>query len=210
MLTIGDKIRFFRTKRLMTQRQLAELSGIHPVSIRKYETNKMVPQAPHIEKIADALSVHPYALTGSFDNPTPPLENEGNLASLLIILHRSGVLRVEGERDEGYLLKADTVRLIPDPMLEKYFSISASDATPAFFGLAERGDQPLHYFSLKMKDTEFFNDFLKWEATDYILRSALKENEGTTDSAILASIEHMREGQENVELKLQSRYGWWG
>ena len=55
MLTIGDRIKYFRKRRGLTQAQLAECTGIHPVSIRKYETNKMQPQLSQIEKIADAL-----------------------------------------------------------------------------------------------------------------------------------------------------------
>ena len=46
IMTIGEKIKYFRTRIGITQAKLAELSGIHPVSIRKYETNEMVPQAP--------------------------------------------------------------------------------------------------------------------------------------------------------------------
>jgi transcriptional regulator with XRE-family HTH domain len=49
MMTIGEKIRTIRATRNMTQAKLAELTGIHPVSIRKYETNKMQPQLPQIE-----------------------------------------------------------------------------------------------------------------------------------------------------------------
>ena len=30
MLTVGDKIKYFRKQRGMTQAQLAELTGIHP------------------------------------------------------------------------------------------------------------------------------------------------------------------------------------
>ena len=52
MLTVGDKIKYFRKQRGMTQAQLAELTGIHPVSIRKYEINKMQPQSQQIERIA--------------------------------------------------------------------------------------------------------------------------------------------------------------
>ena len=56
-MTIGEKIKYFRTRIGITQAKLAELSGIHPVSIRKYETNKMVPQAPQIDRIAKALGI---------------------------------------------------------------------------------------------------------------------------------------------------------
>ena len=41
----------------MTQSQLAERTGIHPVSIRKYETNKTIPQPEQIRRIADVLCV---------------------------------------------------------------------------------------------------------------------------------------------------------
>ena len=56
-MTIGEKIKYFRTRIGITQAKLAELSGIHPVSIRKYETNKMVPQSPQIDRIAEALGI---------------------------------------------------------------------------------------------------------------------------------------------------------
>ena len=41
-MTIGEKIKYCRKQIGITQDKLAELTGIHPVSIRKYETNKMV------------------------------------------------------------------------------------------------------------------------------------------------------------------------
>ena len=53
-MTIGEKIKYCRKQIGITQDKLAELTGIHPVSIRKYETNKMQPQPPQLEKIAAA------------------------------------------------------------------------------------------------------------------------------------------------------------
>lgn len=44
-MNIGERIKFCRKHRGMTQDRLAEETGIHPVSIRKYETGKMVPFA---------------------------------------------------------------------------------------------------------------------------------------------------------------------
>ena len=41
-MTIGEKIKYCRKQIGITQDKLAELTGIHPVSIRKYETNKML------------------------------------------------------------------------------------------------------------------------------------------------------------------------
>ena len=51
-MDIGERIKFCRKHRGMTQDRLAEETGIHPVSIRKYETGKMVPKPEQIERIA--------------------------------------------------------------------------------------------------------------------------------------------------------------
>ena len=56
-MTIGEKIKYFRCQIGITQGKLAELTGIHPVSIRKYETNGMVPGIERLSLIAKALNV---------------------------------------------------------------------------------------------------------------------------------------------------------
>ena len=57
-MTIGEKIKY-QVESKSASRKINWLSwtGIHPVSIRKYETNKMQPQPPQLEKIAAALGV---------------------------------------------------------------------------------------------------------------------------------------------------------
>lgn len=63
-MTIGERIRKKRKEIGLTQGQLAERSGIHPVSIRKYETNKMEPRISQIERLAGALECDPAYLAG--------------------------------------------------------------------------------------------------------------------------------------------------
>ena len=79
-MTIGKKIKFLRKRVQITQNDLAMKSGIHPVSIRKYETNKMKPQVEQIEKIANALSVSPFAL---LDNNYQNINTVGDFYSFL-------------------------------------------------------------------------------------------------------------------------------
>ncbi len=62
MTYIGDKIKEYRMKRGITQGKLAELSGIHPVSIRKYEAGMMAPKLHQIQRIADALEINTFLL----------------------------------------------------------------------------------------------------------------------------------------------------
>lgn len=52
---ISNNIKRIRKERRMTQTELAEKAGIHPVSIKKYETGRMTPTMESIEKIANAL-----------------------------------------------------------------------------------------------------------------------------------------------------------
>lgn len=56
-MTTGEKIKKARKSKGLTQKQLAEASGIHLVSIKKYETNKMKPKVPQIQKISSALDI---------------------------------------------------------------------------------------------------------------------------------------------------------
>lgn len=54
-MTLGEKIKFYRNSRGMTQKYLGALTEIHEVSIRKYEADKIVPKREQLEKIASAL-----------------------------------------------------------------------------------------------------------------------------------------------------------
>ena len=58
-MTIGEQIKYIRKRRGLTQTQLAEMTGIHPVTIRKYEINKLQPKKEQIKRIAASLMVSP-------------------------------------------------------------------------------------------------------------------------------------------------------
>ena len=58
----GNLIRKYRKKRGLTQKQLGDLCGIADSNIRKYESGKQNPKIETLEKIADALDVHPLVL----------------------------------------------------------------------------------------------------------------------------------------------------
>lgn len=69
-MTIGEKIKKFRTARVLSQKQLAIMSGMSEPAIRNYELGNRQPSAKQIEKIADALGVSPFALSN------PDLESD--------------------------------------------------------------------------------------------------------------------------------------
>lgn len=109
-MTIGEKIKYLRERVGLTQSQLAYATGLHPVSIRKYETNKMQPKLPQIEKIAAALDISPNALIG-LENSNLRLETVGDFMSVLYMLLNTKQLEIKGERNEDGFLKPDTLSL---------------------------------------------------------------------------------------------------
>ena len=58
-MTIGQSIRTFRNKIGMTQQELSEKTGISVQSIRKYESDKVVPKSQNLQSIAKTLGVSP-------------------------------------------------------------------------------------------------------------------------------------------------------
>ena len=57
-MTVGENIRKFRKLQGLTQKKLAELSGLNEVTIRSYEAGKYKPKIETIKKIADALGLY--------------------------------------------------------------------------------------------------------------------------------------------------------
>ena len=194
-MTLGEKIRYYREQLGITQGKLAELTGIHPVSIRKYETNKMQPQPPQIERIATALGVSYNALNG-IGNAGMRLETVGDLMGVLMVLCNSGIIQISGERGEDKILKDDTVSIHLNPVLSSYLEI----------GYTARGKA--HALSLQdtllnIRSYKVFNDLLKWEKMNYIYQSALKSAGNNPNEATQAAIDEIAETKEKVELELQ-------
>ncbi len=55
-MTIGENIRYFRKQSHLTQKQLADLCGIHELSIRGYEAGKYKPKSENLSKLSNALN----------------------------------------------------------------------------------------------------------------------------------------------------------
>ncbi len=125
-MTIGEKIKYFRKQRGITQGELAELTGIHPVSIRKYETNKMQPLPPQVEKIAAALNVNFSAIYG-MDQSAFRLETRGDLMGLLMTAYKAGLIQVDGPKDRYGAFKEEQccIRLLP--VLSQYFAVAGQE-----------------------------------------------------------------------------------
>lgn len=192
MLTIADRIKYFRKQRGLTQAQLAAMTGIHPVSIRKYETNKMQPQSAQIERIAEALQVNSGAISGSHSEIIR-LETVGDLMGLLMVWHKSGILRLVGTRDENGRLDPDAMQLLPNKAFQHYFSVLSGDG------------EVLSSFDLKLKlSEENLHSLLEWEYLYNQCRLHMDQAFLTNDLVAGFSSNKFVEELQRMEMQLQS------
>lgn len=189
-MTIGEKIKYFRTRIGITQGKLAELSGIHPVSIRKYETNKMIPQAQQIDRIAEALGVSSFAIAG-FENNIR-LETIGDFMGLLIMLIKTKLLVVDGERDADDIYKAETVSFKVNPLISQFFNATVSEKD------FNASDIIYH-----LKRNNILNDILNWEKINYRYEKCAAEICDTPDKNTQAVLEQLKNDKEAIEMELQ-------
>lgn len=189
-MTIGEKIKYFRTRIGITQAKLAELSGIHPVSIRKYETNKMIPQSQQIDRIAEALGVSSFAITG-FENNIR-LETEGDFMGLMIMLIKSNILCIKGERDENSIYNIDTVNFEINPLIAKFFN--------AYIDKNHFSAKDILY-TLKRKN--LLQDLLAWEKINYGYEKCAAKYNDTPDKATQEALENLKNDKEAIEMELQ-------
>ena len=189
-MTIGEKIKYFRKRIGITQAKLAELSGIHPVSIRKYEINKMVPQAAQIDRLAEALGVSSFALAG-FENNIR-LETVGDFMGLMIMLIKTKIVSINGEREENGMINADTVEFVINPFITNFFGAKAGKT-------AFSANTILYY----LKNKNILSDILKWERINHRYEKCATEICDTSDKELINILEELKEQKEVIELELQ-------
>jgi transcriptional regulator with XRE-family HTH domain len=71
----GQRMAVIRKRRLLTQKQLAELGGFSARMCQLYETGKAIPKVDRVQVIADALEVEVNELLKLPDQPIPRRRN---------------------------------------------------------------------------------------------------------------------------------------
>lgn len=67
-MSIGENIRYYRKKKGLTQKKLAELTGLAEITIRQYESCKYEPKIENLLKIRKALDVNINQLYGTMED----------------------------------------------------------------------------------------------------------------------------------------------
>lgn len=197
-MTIGERIRYCRKRVNITQSKLAELTEIHPVSIRKYETNKMQPQPAQIKRIAAALGVSDYVLTGSFEPDSVVLETDGDLMGLLIFLLNSKVLLIDGKREDDYHILPENIHIRANTLLAPYFGVSPTDEHHPIF--------PLPNFELVIQNQDIRNKLSCWDAVYNEWENASVIAKMAKDPAAILDDVLRRKEMLEIELQCSSYY----
>lgn len=94
-MTVGEKIKYIRKLRNMTQKELGIKSGFSTSTadnrIRQYERGRMIPKKDKLKDIANALSVP----VESLNNIVIDHDNSSALFNILFELERKGYLKLK-------------------------------------------------------------------------------------------------------------------
>ena len=74
-MTFGERIVFYRSKKNINQKQLAQILNITPTRLNYWEKDKRQPDVAMIKALSDALEVSPDVLIGNVPEDVEPTKN---------------------------------------------------------------------------------------------------------------------------------------
>lgn len=195
-MTIGDRIRYCRTRLFMTQAQLAESTGIHPVSIRKYETNKTIPQPEQIRRIADVLCVSYTAIAG-LDYANLDIKEQGDFVGFIMQLQKKGLVSFTGTRDsQNKLYLEDTFRIKINPQIAQYLTIFIKNRSTT---VNANGDQ----LEIQLPERVTHN-LIVWEAATNIYNNAINSYTEPYPDDVKEGLRMIADNVAKIEIEAQS------
>lgn len=121
-MNIAERIKRLRELFGITANDLAKITGIHPVSIRKYETNKMVPGIDVIDKMCEALKL-PRMIFEGFPKQHTNYQLTGDFYQQLFLLLDNQTLLANKNGDTSLTTTANDEFFSVNPEIAKYIKI---------------------------------------------------------------------------------------
>jgi transcriptional regulator with XRE-family HTH domain len=119
-MAIGQRIKYFRTRKGLTQKQLGEKLGFlgktSDVRMAQYESEARVPKRNLVEEMADILEVSPNALT------VPDIDTYQGFLHTLFALEDMYGLHIFRSEDGAFCLRFDKETVTPSSPLEPMLS----------------------------------------------------------------------------------------
>lgn len=188
-MTIGDKIKYCRNKRGISQAKLAELSGADLSAIKRYETNKTNPTPPQGKKLARALGIGALAFSDMYFESLQELETYGDLIRLLIIFRKNHIIQIDGIRDKSGCIQMQTAVFKLNPVISSLFYAT--------------GDTPVEETSFRLHDNKTLEGLLRWESVYYKYESLLDKYSGNDNENGKSILKAIQDDLDLIELELQ-------
>lgn len=180
----------------MTQSQLAERTGIHPVSIRKYETNKTIPQPEQIRRIADVLCVSYTAIAG-LDCANLDIKEQGDFVGFIMQLQKKGLVSFTGTRDsENKLYLEDTFRITISPKIAQYLTVFIKSRSTT---VNATGDQ----LEIQLPE-RITHNLIVWEAATNIYNNAKNSYTEPYLDDVKEGLRILADNVDKIEIEAQS------
>lgn len=209
-MTTGDKIKFFRKDKGITQSHVSYKSGIHPVTLRKYESNKTEPQPAQLEKIAQVLGVNVHALKENESVPSVPMNilySETESIGLLIHFLKQGIMQMTGDRNPDGTLIAKTVSF----SFSNWFSTLFIRPDAAYLSrsplrAAQKQEQNIENScsldkEYKLYDEDLLEYILQWDHAMYLCKVAHEQYLASDEREDWIKFKEAKEYQDLTELE---------
>ena len=179
-MTTGEKIKYFRNMRGISQETLGQLSGINSATIKKYEYGIRNPKPDQLLKIANALGIS-INIFMDFD-----IETVSDVLSLLFKLDDQIDMKFEADKDDegNFKGKADMFTKRTIKKAEVVTSVDTASEALAV-SLSEKARVDLDYMAeLTGKDV----DTVKEELTGIIFQNPLMDKWETADEYLSGNV----------------------
>lgn len=116
-MTIGEKIKYFRTLHGFTQDQLVQATGLSISTLQKYESDERKPKPEQLLKISQALGIS-INIFMDFD-----IHTVSDLLSLIFKMNEQLDLKFNAEKDANGNIRPDTLNLsFGNPLINQKLS----------------------------------------------------------------------------------------
>jgi hypothetical protein len=130
------------------------------------------------------------SLAGFEDNIR--LETVGDFMGLMIMLIKTKIVSINGEREENGMINADTAEFVINPFITNFFGAKA--------GKTDFSANTILYY---LKNENILSDILKWERINHRYEKCAAEICDTSEKELINISDELKEQKEVVELELQ-------
>ena len=110
-MTVGEKIKYFRTMHGFTQEQLVQATGLSISTLQKYESDERKPKPEQLLKISQALGIS-INIFMDFD-----IHTVSDLLSLIFKMNEQLDLNFDSQKDTSGNIIPDTLTLSVIPLI---------------------------------------------------------------------------------------------